>query len=195
MGYLRQPRQNPEPIVIGSLTMPRGINFPSPNPFNDVFVCSNLRSAIPISFNVDLNRTSTDLLVSTRTQSNFLLATVALITRASLCGYNTPSPSSSVHMICICLVFARLAVRVLKNTSFLDLLEFSATVGPPVITLTTGCLHLVLLVFWSTTRGWSAAEWALLIKSSKYRFLTKSLTWFLRSLNLQLGFWGPDTRL
>ena len=105
--------------MMGSSTTPRGSSFPPPNPFKEVLVCYNLKSAIPISSRVDLHRTSTELPVSTRIRSNFLLAAMALMTKASSCGYRTPSLSSSVHMIGTCLILVRLAAGVLKNTSLL----------------------------------------------------------------------------
>ena len=105
--------------MIGSSTTPRGTSFPPPNPFKEVLVYSNFRSAIPISSKVDLNSTSTELPVSTSIRSNFLLAIVALMTKASSWGYRIPSSSSSVHMIGTCLTLARLAAGVLKSISLL----------------------------------------------------------------------------
>ena len=96
--------------MMGSSTTPGGTRFPPPNPFKDVLVCSNLKSVTPISSRIDLNKISTELLVSTRTRSNFLLAVVTLITKASSCGYRIPYSSSSVHMIETCLILTRLAV-------------------------------------------------------------------------------------
>ena len=105
--------------MMGSSTTPRGTSFPPPNSFKEVLVCSNLMSATPIFSRVDLNKTSTELPVFTKIRSNFLLAAVTLRTKASLCGYRILFSSSSVHMIGTYLILARLAARVLKNTSLL----------------------------------------------------------------------------
>lgn len=108
-----------EPVVIGNSTTLRGVSPHPPNPFKDVLACSILRSALLISSRVDLNRTLTELPVSTKIRSNFLLATVALMMRASSCWHNTHSSSLFVHMMGTCLVFACLATGVLKNISLL----------------------------------------------------------------------------
>ena len=105
--------------MMDSSTTPKGTSFPPPNPFKEVFVCSNLKSVIHISSKIDLNRTSTEVPVSTRIRSNLLAAAMALITKVSSCGYRISSSSSSVYMIGTCLILARLVTGVLKSTSLL----------------------------------------------------------------------------
>ena len=172
--------------MIGNSTTPRETSFPPQNLFKEVLVCSNLRYAILISSRVYLNNTSIELPVSTSIRSNFLLATMTLMTKASSCGYRIHSSSSSVHMIGTSLTLTRLTGGVLKNTSlvvmaylawfFIDLFGSPTNSGPPAITLTIDCSWLKFLLSYSHSHVETTIEKVTSINSSRYRFLTKSST-------------------